>query len=126
MRVTWRYCGSDSESHFADLDIPEVPGPGGGSLTELLEADDVRWFDSPDSAVELGLHPVPQRQLVFLFTGMMEVEASDGTRWTFVPGEILLADDTEGPGHITRTPGASRSAWIRVAKTIDPGKWVAK
>ena len=34
--------------------------------------------------------------------GQVEITASDGTKRLFGPGDIMLADDTTGRGHISR------------------------
>jgi hypothetical protein len=39
-------------------------------------------------------------------SGETEIEIGDGTKRRFGPGDILLADDTSGQGHISRDVGA--------------------
>ncbi len=46
--------------------------------------------------------PGAARQLVVVLSGEMEVETSDGEKRRFGRGDMLLADDTSGSGHITR------------------------
>jgi hypothetical protein len=50
-------------------------------------------------------HPAPRRQWVVMLRGGIEVETSDGERRQFSPGDLLLAADTTGRGHITRAVG---------------------
>lgn len=50
-------------------------------------------------------HAAPRRQWVILLRGAFEIEVSDGTRRTFRPGDLLLAEDVTGRGHTTRTVG---------------------
>ena len=49
-------------------------------------------------------HPEPQRQYVIPLQGQLEVEVS-GSKMTFGPGHILLAEDLTGKGHISRVVG---------------------
>jgi hypothetical protein len=51
----------------------------------------------------LDFHTAPRRQLVVNLTGSVEIEVGDGSRRTFGPGSILLAEDTTGEGHLSRS-----------------------
>ena len=50
-------------------------------------------------------HNAPRRQFIVQLTGECEIEASDGERRRLGPGSVLLVEDTEGLGHITRRLG---------------------
>lgn len=50
-------------------------------------------------------HPAPKPQWVIMLRGAIEVVVTDGTRRVFGPGDLLLAEDTDGPGHITNGVG---------------------
>jgi hypothetical protein len=50
-------------------------------------------------------HPAPRRQYVVTLAGQVEIETGDGTVRRFGPGDVMLADDTTGHGHITRVIG---------------------
>ncbi len=50
-------------------------------------------------------HNTPRRQFIVMLSGACEVEASDGERRTLGPGSVLLLEDTDGIGHITRRVG---------------------
>lgn len=47
-------------------------------------------------------HPADGQQWVVVLRGAIEVEVSDGTTRQFGPGDLVLATDTSGRGHITR------------------------
>lgn len=51
-------------------------------------------------------HAAPREQWVVMLRGMIEVEVTDGTRRRFGPGDLVLAADTTGEGHITAGVGA--------------------
>ncbi len=47
----------------------------------------------------------PERQYVIMLRGEVEIEASDGTVRRLGAGDILLAEDTTGKGHCSRSVG---------------------
>jgi hypothetical protein len=52
------------------------------------------------------------------------VECGDGTKRRFGPGDIMLADDTTGQGHITREIDAPRkSLFIPLPASLDTKAW---
>ncbi len=50
-------------------------------------------------------HPASEPQWVVMLRGVIEVRVSDGTSRQFGPGDLVLATDTSGRGHITQTVG---------------------
>jgi hypothetical protein len=60
-------------------------------------------------------HVAPRRQYVINLSGQSEVEIGDGTKLLFGPGDIFLADDTTGRGHISRVVGTQPRAYVTVA-----------
>jgi quercetin dioxygenase-like cupin family protein len=53
------------------------------------------------AAFDSAPHPAPQEQWVVMLRGTIEVEVSEGTKRRFGPGDLVLATDTTGAGHIT-------------------------
>ena len=49
------------------------------------------------------LHPAPNRQLVILVRGGLEVTASDGEVRRLKPDDTVLVEDTFGKRHATRS-----------------------
>jgi hypothetical protein len=122
MKVTRVYTGPDNESHFEELDIPLNEGRY-GSLSALVPAKGVQFRMTPASAL-LDFHNAPQRQFVITLGGVAEVECADGSKRRFGPGDILLADDTTGHGHITREiEGPRKSIFIPLPEDLDPSAW---
>lgn len=60
-------------------------------------------------------HMAPRRQYVINLSGLSEVEIGDGTKLRFGPGDIFLADDTTGRGHISRVVGTQPRVYVTVA-----------
>lgn len=52
-----------------------------------------------------GWHPVPNPQVFFVLSGMLEVELSSGETRRFAAGQMIMATDTTGKGHCTRVVG---------------------
>lgn len=48
---------------------------------------------------------MPKRQYGITLSGHVEIETGDGTIRRFGPGDVMLAEDTTGRGHLTRVVG---------------------
>lgn len=110
MRVTRIYTGDDGESHFEDLDVDLKDLGKVGAMSSLWPASGVIFRETAGD-YDLDWHTAPRRQLVVnLAGGQVEIEVGDGTKRRLGPGDILLAEDTTGRGHISRAvDGAPRS-----------------
>lgn len=122
MRVVRIYTGADGRSHFEDLDVPLAPASY-GSLSPPVPVTGVLFRETPADGL-LDFHPAPRRQLVVTLSGVVEVECGDGSRRRFGPGDIMLADDTTGQGHITREiQGPRRSLFLPLPESVDLAPW---
>ena len=54
---------------------------------------------------EHSWHNAPRRQCIVQLQGCLEVEVASGDKAVIGPGDILLAEDMTGQGHITRQKG---------------------
>ena len=112
MKITRVYTGDDGESHFEDVEVEYGPLNNQASNSELQPATGV-IFRKTAGDFDWDFHTAPRRQYVVILQGIMEVEVSDGSTHRINPGEILLAEDTTGKGHITRAVGGpGRSLFI--------------
>lgn len=59
-------------------------------------------------------HPAPARQFLALLAGSVEMETTDGTRKRFLPGDLVLLEDTLGRGHLTRNVGDGYAMFLVV------------
>ena len=122
MKIVRIYTGDDGESHFEELEIPLAPARY-GELSEMVEALGVIFRETPVGGA-LDYHPAPRRQFVITLSGAVEVQCGDGSVRRFGPGDIMLADDTSGRGHITReVEGPRRSLFILLPDHIDVAHW---
>ncbi len=107
MKILRLYTGGDGESHFEDLEIPLEDGPS-GKISAARKAKRVMFLELNGY---YDYHNAPYRQYVIFLDGAVEIEVADGSKRTIQAGEILLAEDTTGHGHITRSlDGAPRRA----------------
>jgi hypothetical protein len=101
MKITRVYTGADEESHFEDLELPLRDLGRVGRMTSLQSATGI-VFRENDGDYELDFHNAPRRQYVVNLSGSVELEAGDGTKHLLRPGDVLLAEDLTGRGHISR------------------------
>lgn len=64
---------------------------------------DLQDFQETGGDYDLDFHNAPRRQYVVMLVGEVEIETGDGTKRILDTGEILLAEDTTGQRHISRT-----------------------
>ena len=102
MHVTRLYTGTDGESHFENVEVAQRDEGAIGRISRLEEATGVLFRETgPD--YDFDWHNAPRRQYVVMLSGgRVEIEIGDGTKRTFGPGDVLLAEDTTGRGHISR------------------------
>jgi len=90
---------ADEEMEFALVDFaPPAPAI---SLSKASAAQSVALMSSPPGW-HGDWHPAPQRQLIIILSGELEVEVSDGQVRIFGPGSVVLVEDTFGEGHVSR------------------------
>lgn len=101
MRVVRLYTGPDNQSHFEDIDVPMKDGGKIGFLSERVKATGI-VFRETGGDYDYDFHTAPRRQYVVNLEGEVEIEVGDGTKRILRSGDILLAEDTTGQGHISR------------------------
>ena len=108
------YTGEDGQSHFEELELPFGMSHE-AQRTDVQTALGIQFVYQPSGFV-IDMHPAPRRQYVITLQGEAEIVLGDGTARRFGPGDVLLAEDLTGEGHITRVVGdvARISAQISV------------
>jgi len=104
MTIVRLYTGTDGKSHFEDLQVPLKDGGRIGFLSEKIRATGV-LFRETGGDYDYDFHTAPRRQYVVNLQGEVEIEVGDGTKRILRSGEVLLAEDTTGQGHISRAVG---------------------
>jgi quercetin dioxygenase-like cupin family protein len=104
------YADADGRSCFEDVRLPgEARGVVESDLmavfSEPFRADAVMFRHVIKEADGTRPHNAPRRQFIVQLTGECEIEASNGETRRLVPGSVLLVEDVDGEGHITRRVG---------------------
>ena len=93
------YAGDDGESHFEELtadqfaEIANDVGPGDITVGQRPAG----WWQD--------YHTAPRHQYVVFMSGGAEIEVASGDKRQFGPGDVLVAEDLTGHGHIIRNVG---------------------
>ena len=111
------YSGNDGQSHFEDVeppaaDVEPVKIKSGADIT-FRHADDGQLVGAVTKESDEGWHNAPRRQYVIVLSNHMEVRVGDGTVKSLKPGDIMLAEDFTGQGHISRAVGG-QLVWVTV------------
>jgi hypothetical protein len=109
MAKIWRvYSGSDGQSHIAEMSLamkPFVDIEGAhGETTPIQSVTGIAFRVAPPGYV-LSWHCAPRRQYSISLSGSAEIEVGDGTVARIGPGDVVLAEDLTGQGHVTRVVG---------------------
>ena len=108
MKYVRIFADADGESHLDDGEfatelVDLVDGAPQATFTLPMPVSEVQMFRLPPGEWQDDWHPAPRLQLVFVLAGAMEIETSDGDVRQLSAGEVLLAEDIRGKGHITRS-----------------------
>lgn len=100
------------EDEFGHEILSSLPFAAEAVLVELPLGLDQDWHGAPD------------RQLVVVLEGRLEVEVGDGSCRQWGPGGLFLADDLHGQGHRTRVlDGPVRLVFLRLDAGFDLAAW---
>ena len=99
MQIVRLYSGSDGESHFEDLTSEQF-----GEMVNNVGDGPITLGKTISPSFE-DYHPAPRRQYVVSLSGVTEFETADGSKRSLGPGDVLVADDLTGHGHIARSIG---------------------
>ena len=108
MQVIRIYTGDDQETHFEELDVETFKAiathPGEGPIG--CNTGPGEFFQD--------WHNAPRRQYVMVLAGGMEIETGHGEKCVLKTGDVLVAEDVTGKGHITRGIGAAPRVTVSV------------
>ena len=103
MSICRIYTGKDQQSHFEDIELSFAAD--GRMQTTVLQAATGVVFRRAAAGDLLDWHPAPRRQYVVTLSGEWDIECGDGTVRRFSPGDVMLAEDLTGQGHVSRVVG---------------------
>ena len=97
MGVYRLYAGSDGESHIEEISTEALRDlKVAGTMQVSVQERPPGYF--------LDFHPAPFRRWQVGLVGRTTIGLSDGTSYTFGPGDVRLIEDTTGKGHTTTYP----------------------
>lgn len=100
MRIVRIFTKASGESA---IEIRQVPMSGAARpMSEIFRCDSIFFRETPEGHVQ-DFHNAPRRQLIFLTSGILELESSEGRRVICRPGDLIFAEDMQGKGHVTRS-----------------------
>ena len=99
MQIIRVFAGDDGESHFEDVAPEEMV-----AIAKRLGEGDIQ-LNSRLSPSFSDYHTAPRRQYVLHLLGTAEYETADGAKRQLLPGDVLVAEDLSGHGHIARGIG---------------------
>jgi hypothetical protein len=111
MKYTKLFTDNDNKSYFTEVDAGFETNHPLGNYSKKYPAKSIMFRDFEKGA-SFDWHTAPQPQYIIYLEGEVEVEASGGEKRVFKSGDVLLAMDLTGKGHITRTLTSGRSIII--------------
>ena len=112
MKIIRIYTGPDNESHFEEKEV-DLKFNGDMEVSATEPAEGILFRRASANHLH-SYHPAPRRQYVITLSGAVEIETGDGTIKRFGPGDVMLADDTTGRGHITRVVGNQPRTYVMI------------
>jgi quercetin dioxygenase-like cupin family protein len=100
------------------IELREVPMSAGERPSSPTFQGGAIFFRETAEGHVQSYHNAPRRQLIFLASGILELESSEGKRYVCRPGDLIFAEDTKGKGHITRSLRDTRG-FVHVAMPDD-------
>jgi hypothetical protein len=121
MKIIHLYTGDDGQSHFEDIELaPNSESSFGPGAVEFLSSVQGLSFREVPTGWTADYHTAPRRQFVLQLTGAGEYTCGDGTSRICGPGDVLLADDLTGQGHLSReVEGPRTQAYIYLDPDFD-------
>lgn len=129
MRIVRFFDTPEGGSRFEEVEIP-FPQPYTDEfgntyyLTKPFGAPSAVIAEMP-RGLDQDWHVAPHRQLVFVLSGVLEVETTDGEQRRWSAGGMFMADDSRGKGHQTRViEGPAKLLFLRVPDDFRLADWI--
>ena len=106
------------------IELRQVPmSAGERPMSPTFQGGALFFRETAEGHVQ-SYHNAPRRQLIFLASGNLELESSEGKRYICRPGDLIFAEDTAGKGHITRSLRDTRGfVHIAMPNDFDVSTW---
>ncbi len=110
--ITRLYTGPDGQTHAEEMPV-KFTGDLQNQVSEMFKVTGAEIHRAPAGRV-VDWHVAPRRQLVITLSGRGEIEVTGGKKISVGPGNIELAEDLTGKGHITRVVGNEERVTIQL------------
>lgn len=105
------FVDKSNKSSFRDLVIDLGVNHPLGQYSEPRKVKNMMFRTFP-AGLQFDMHVAPCTQYIIYLEGQVEVTTSGGESLVFKAGDVLLANDLSGQGHITKTLSSGRSIVI--------------
>jgi hypothetical protein len=110
--MTRLYTGPDGLTRAEEVEI-KLTGDPQNQISEMFKVTGAEVHKAAAGRVN-DWHVAPRRQLVITLSGRGEIEVSGGKKISVGPGNMELAEDLTGKGHITRVVGNEDRVTIQI------------
>jgi quercetin dioxygenase-like cupin family protein len=117
IRCVRLWTGQDGASHVAIGRLDMSQGRNADLVSAAMAAAHVTVEETGGGGT-LAWHTAPVRQLVVTLSGTLSFSTRDGEGFILHPGDVLLAEDTEGTGHQWQLQGDD--PWRRMYVVLAP------
>jgi quercetin dioxygenase-like cupin family protein len=99
------YAADDGASRFEDVELEGarthiVDGVPPLLVSGPFNCSQITFVEQPKDAGPWEAHVAPQRQWIVVLSGRVAITTTDGNCRELGPGEVILAEDTAGRGHL--------------------------
>jgi quercetin dioxygenase-like cupin family protein len=117
IRCVRLWTGQEGSSHVEIGRLGMSAGRNDDLVSGAMSASHVTVEETAGGGT-LAWHTAPVRQLVVTLSGTLLFTTRDGEEFVLNPGDVLLAEDTEGSGHQWRLEGTD--PWRRMYVVLAP------
>lgn len=118
IRCVRLWTGQDGGSHVTIGRLDMAPGRNADLVSSTMSSTHVTVEETAGGAT-LAWHTAPVRQLVVTLSGTLNFITRDDESFVLQPGDVLLAEDTEGSGHQWNLVGTD--PWRRMYVVLADG-----
>jgi hypothetical protein len=109
----------DSEIEIRQVPMSQADRP----MSAIFPSESIFFRETPQGHVQ-DFHNAPRRQLIFITSGLLELETSQGKRFICQPGDVLFTEDAQGRGHITRSLRGTRGFFhVVMPESFEVSDW---
>lgn len=99
MQIIRVFSGDDGESHLEELTAEQL-----SALVNNVGSGDISLGIRPPGWAD-DYHTAPRHQYVVFLEGGAEIEVASGDKRQLHPGDVLVAEDLSGHGHLFKNLG---------------------